>query len=207
MAVGGKRRVLRAIWRDKMHVEPRALDLSPRVIGESFEHIWHPAEVWMGELEILPLGMLRVWQDSPRGHLVFTHEATAYCPGEQPWRKLVLDSVCYLSLTDLRQNMMRAMLAQLNLLDHVLGSYALADGLWLSDGGGVTPLLAEVGERFARAHALGYGLEKLGVTTAHDYFAHTLWLYLADAQRLSALDPVVYKLYHSTLMSDSFWPA
>ena len=48
-------------------------------------------------------------------------------------------------------------------------------------------------------------LEALGVTSPR--CAHTLWLYLTDAQRLNTLDPVVYKLYQGTLLSDAFWSA
>ncbi|NLG51117.1 MAG: hypothetical protein GX552_13500 [Chloroflexi bacterium] len=207
MSIAEKRQVLRAIWRDKMHVEPRALELVPRAVAASLEHIWQPAEMWMQELEVWPLGLLRVWRNSERGHLVFTHQASQYCPGEQPWRKRTLESVCYLSLADVCQNPRQATLAQVNLLDHLLGSDAQAGQPWLSDGAGITPPLAEVGARFVRAHALGYGLEELGVTSPHDYFAHTLWLYLSDAQRLNVLDPLVFKLYQSTLMSDAFWSA
>lgn len=201
-----KRSVLRSIWRDKMHVEPRALQLAPARIARSYEHIWQPAELLMVELKALPLGLLRLWQQSTRGHLIFTHRPSVYQPGPRSWHETTFEGVCDLSLTDLREDKRRALLAVFNLLDHLLGSDASQGGPWLSDGGGVTPALREVGARFTQIYALGYGREELGAETAHDYLAQTLWLYLHDARRLNVLDPLVYKLYHNTLMNERFWP-
>lgn len=205
--VAAKQAVLRALWRDKMHVEPRALELSPRAVRDSFQHVWEPAERLMAQLEPLPLGLLRVWQSTGRGHVVFTHRASCYRPRPQPWRDTALESVCYFSVADLAQGKPGAMLALLNLLDHLLGSGAVEGEPWLSDGAGLTTALREVGVRFAQILTLGYGVEELGATTAHDYFAHTLWLYLRDRRRLNTIDPLVYKLYHRTLMREEFWPA
>jgi len=205
MLIEEKRSALRAIWRDKMHVEPRTLQLVPAHIARSYEHIWQPADVLMAEIEVLPLGLLRVWQGSERGHLVFTHRPSGYQPGQQPWRDTSLESVCYLSLADLREDKGRAIRAVFNLLDHLLGSEALEGGLWLSDGNGLTPALREVGARFAKIYALEYGRAELGAKTAHDYLAQTLWLYLHDAGQLNVLDPLVHKLYRNTLMDEGFW--
>jgi len=206
MAVHEKQRVLRAIWRDKMHVEPRALDLSPPAVQGAFEHIWQPAELLMKDLEHLPTGMLRTWRDCDRGHLVFTYRASRYCPGPQAWHRGTIESVCYLSLADLAQDEKNAMVTLFDLLDHLLGSTAKAGEPWLSDGVGISEALHEVGRRFVRVCTLGYGLSELGVETPHEYFAHTLWLYLHDSRRLNVIDPLVYKLYRQTLMRERFWP-
>jgi len=206
MSATAKQRILRAIWRDKMHVEKRALELSPPQVRDAFEHIWQPAELLMQDLEELAAGMLRTWQESERGHLVFTHRPSRYCPGPQSWRQGTIESVCYLCLADLALEKMRAMLPLFNLLDHLMGSEAKAGEPWLSDGSGISPALGEAGERFARIHTLGYGLTDLGVTTAHDYFAHALWLYLRDPRRLNVIDPLTFKLFRHTLMREGFWP-
>jgi hypothetical protein len=181
------------------------LQLVPAHIARSYEHIWQPAELLMVELEVLSPGLLRLWQGSERGHLVFTHHPSGYQPGQQPWRDTLLESVCYLSLTDLREDKRGAMLALFNLLDHLLGSDALEGKPWLSDGDGITPALRDVGARFAEIYALGYGQAELGAETAHDYLAQTLWLYLHDARQLNVLDPLVHKLYRNTLMHEDFW--
>ncbi len=206
MPISEKQRILRAIWRDKMHVESRALALSPPEVRGAFEHIWEPAELLMKDLERLPTGMLRTWRDSERGHLVFTHRPSLYNPGPQPWRETTIESVCYLSLASLALDKMSAVLRLFNLLDHLLGSGARAGEPWLSDGGGISEALRKVAMRFVRIHALGYGVRDLGVTTAGEYFAHTLWLYLHDSRRLKVIDPLVFKLYRHTLLSESFWP-
>ena len=200
-----RQKVLRAIWRDKTHVEAQALELSPRTVRDRFEHIWAPADIVMAELEAVPLGALRVWRSIARGHLVLTHRESRYQPGPQPWRDAILESVCYLSLTDLHRDRMKAMLAVLNLLDHVLGSKAAEDEPWLSDGGGITAALRQVGRRFLEIQALGYGQGQLGAHTKHDYFAHTFWLCLHDQQRLNVIDPLVHRLYRNTLLRDEFW--
>jgi hypothetical protein len=201
-----KQRVLRAIWRAKMHVEPTALELSPPAIRDSFAHIWEPADLWMHQALVFPLGLLRLWQSIAGGHVVFTHQASRYLPGTQSWQHHTLMSVCFLSVTDLRQDPRNALLAWLALCDHIMGSGAVEDGVWLSSGGGVTPALCAVGARFVHIHALGYGHHELGVRSARDYLSHTLWLYVYAPQRLNTLDPLAYKLYHSTLMNETFWP-
>lgn len=205
MRAKGRRSVLRAIWRDKMHVEARALELSPPEVRDGFEHIWEPADLLMADLEALPEGLLRIWRDGPRGHLVFTHGPSLYRPGPRPWRDTTLESVCYVSMADLCGDKAKAMLAVLTLIDHLLGSWAVGGGPLLSDGGGVSAELAEVGRRFLEIHTLGYGHEELAVSKPGDYFAHTLWLYLQDPRRLNVLDPQVYKLYRNTLMREGFW--
>ena len=189
-----------------MHVEMRALELSPPDVRGRFEHIWEPADILITDLVALPEGLLRIWKDSPRGHLVYTHGPSLYRPGPQLWRDSTLESICYVSLGDLCGGKEKAILAVLNLIDHLLGSWAVEGGPWLSDGDGIRAELAEVGRRFLEIHGLGYGHDDMGVRDANDYFAHTLWLYLQDPRRLNVLDPQACKLYRNTLMREGFWP-
>ncbi len=200
-----KKRVLRAIWRDKMHVEPTALELSPPDVRSRFAHIWEPSRVLSSDLEAFPLGLLRTWQRSTRGHLIFTHRATRYQPTTYLWHGQTIEGVCFLSLSDLGANRKRALLALINLFDHLLGSDAREGQPWLSDGAGINQALREVSRRFAEVYALGYGKRELEGGTAHDYLAQTLWAYLHDPRRLNVLDPLVYRLYQHTLMSEDFW--
>ncbi|MCD6520125.1 MAG: hypothetical protein J7M05_09415 [Anaerolineae bacterium] len=200
-----KERILRRLWQAKMHVEARALELSPRNVRRRFEHIWQPAELLLQELQALPRGWLAFWQQSPRGHLVFTHRSSRYMPGKQPWREGELDSVCYVGLTDLVQAKELAMYALYHLFDHLLGSGAQEGKGWLSQGEGATEALRQVGQRFSEIYELGYGVEELSAQTPQDYFARTLWLYLQEPRRLSVLAPLVYKLYRHTLFQESFW--
>jgi len=197
--------ILRSIWRDKIHVEPRALELTSPAVRQRFEHIWQPAELFLRELQSLPPGLLRIWEQSQRGHIVFTHLDSVYCAGPQPWRENTLESVCYLSVKDWAQDRMPAWLAFFRLLDHLLGSDAQESAPSFSDGGGLTPALREAAGRFVAIHQLGYGHRELGISVAGDYFAHTLWLGLNDPQRLNTLDPLVLQLYRQTLLHPEFW--
>jgi hypothetical protein len=97
------------------------------------------------------------------------------------------------------------MWATLALVDHLLGSQAASAGPWFSEGQGVTPRLQGAAERLAALYALGYGAEELEATTARDYFARTLALYLTLPQRLNVLAPHVYRLYHHDLMREGWW--
>jgi hypothetical protein len=198
-------RVLRAIWRDKMHVEPTALDLSPRSVRERYPHIWAPADTLSRLLTPLPVGLLTLWRDAEAGHVVFTHTPSRYAPGPQPWRDGVLPSVCYLSVGELLDDPRRALETWLRLLDHLLGSGAQAEEGWFSRGVGLTDPLQEAARRYVQIEALGYGHQELGAHEPADYFVRTLSLYLEDSRALSVLDPPLFKLYRSTLMDDGFW--
>jgi hypothetical protein len=200
-----KRKLLRALWRDHMHVEAQALALSPVAVRARTAHAWAPAERVMQELERFPAGLLATWLGLGVGHLVFTHQPSCYQPGSIPWQERTLRAVAYVSLADVDHDPLEALLSVFHLWDHLLGCGARDDGLWLAEGGGLTPALREVGAQFVRANALGYGHGALAVDNARDYFAHTLLLYLRDPRRLNVLDPLVYKLYRATLMSEAFW--
>jgi len=197
--------VLRALWRDKMHVEPAALDLVPASIRATYDHILQPAEILMADLQALPLGLLLFWKDCSPGHLVFTHRPSRYRPGPQPWRDGALDGLCELSIVELRQDRASVFRALFNLLDHLLGSCGASDGAWLSDGAGVTADLRRLGERLARIYALGHWRGEFPALDAHDYLAHAWWLYIDDPRRLNTADPLVHRLLSTTLMDEGFW--
>ena len=201
-----KQRVWRALWRAKMHLEPHVWSLVPPSVQAAYEHPWQPAERLFDLVRPWPLGLLRAWQDSRRGHVIFGRLPSQYRPGPLPWREETLEGVCHISLQELLQEETRVLLALFQMMDHLLGSDGAPDGPWLSDGAGITPALAAVGAQVAQSYALGYWQGALEVRDAHDYFAHTLWLHLHDPRRLNVLDPLLHKLYRRTLMNDTFWP-
>jgi hypothetical protein len=200
-----KETVLQGLWRDKMHVAPRAFELSPPSVQDHFEYALEATDLLLDDLRPFPMGLLSLWQDTHRGHVVITHRPSDYQPGPQPWRDGQLEGVCYLSLGDLCGKKKPAMVAVFHLLDHVWGSWGAGGEPWLSDGGGVTERLKRVGERFVKIHSLGYGHEEFGVSSAHDYFAHGLWMYFQARQRLNVLDPLLEKLYRGTLLRENLW--
>jgi hypothetical protein len=203
--LAAKRRVLEALWRDRMHTEPRALELSAARVHTAYDQIWGPAQRMRTHLAAFPVGLLAEWEASGRGHLVYTHRRSGYLPGLQTWQGQELVGLCDLSVDEIAFAPGAALEAVCALIDHVLGSHADPHGPWLADGGGVTPALQELAERFQRVHALGYGHAELGVASAREYLARTWALYLTDPQRLNVLDPQVHRLYRDTLMSERFW--
>ena len=200
-----KEGLLRALWRDKMHVEPRALAMAPAAIQRSYEHTFHPTELVLEGLRAFPAGLLQLWWACPRGHAVFTHLASRYAPGPQPWREGVLPSVAYVSIVELRRDPRAAWRALLELVDHLLGGACDEARPRFSQGVGITPGLADAARRFVAISSLGYAAGVLGTADAADYWAETLWLYLQEPLRLNVLDPLAYRLYRSALMDDGFW--
>lgn len=210
MSIAEKRQVLRAIWRDKMHVEPRALELAPAAVRRSFEHAFHPTTLVLDGLRDLPTGLLRLWWACPRGHVVFTHLPSRYAPGPQPWRDGTLTAVAYVSIVELRPELSGAdpfspWRALLDLIDHLLGGACDAARPRFSQGAGITPDLADAARRFAEIAALGYAAEELGTEDAGAYLARTLWLALHEPRRPNVLDPLADRLYRRTLLAEAFW--
>lgn len=205
MPTSDKEGILRALWRDKMHVEPRALDLAPAAVRRTYEHAFHPTELVLHGLRDFPQGLLRLWWACPRGHVVFTHLPSRYAPGPQPWRDGTLTAVAYVSIVELRQDTAAAWRPLLELVDHLLGGACDSARPRFSQGAGITPELAEAAQRFAKIAALGYAAEELATADASDYLLRTLWIYLREPRRLNVLDPLAYTLYHRTLLAESFW--
>jgi hypothetical protein len=189
---------------DRIHVAPRALELSP-VAQKRFTHIWAPLHDLVAKLRALPSGLVRFWLDQPGGHVVITHQSSRYEPGEQPLKRQVLRNVAYVEASALAQDSLEALVPIGHLLDHLLGSSGTAEGLWLSEGGGVNPALREVGARIVELFALGYGFDGAACHDVHAYFARSLALYLQDRRALNAADPLVEKLLRTALLSQSFW--
>ena len=203
--VDDRERVLRALWRKKMHVEADALERSSPRFQAAFETIWGPADRLRDGLVELSVGLLGFWLDAPGGHVVFTHRESAYVPGTQEWRGQTLEGVCYLSVADVVPTIEPALPAFVAMLDHLLGSLGRGDGGCFSGGEGASESLAMAAERFVRAYALGYGAAELGSADAVAYLTDALALYLRDRAALNAIDPLVERLLAQTLMNEAFW--
>jgi hypothetical protein len=200
-----KHALLSTLWRDRIHAEPRALELSPASVRHAFENVWQPADTVIQEIEGLPSGLISMWQSTDRGHLVLTHRPSVYKSGPQLWREGTLESVCYLSITDIHGDTRRAMLAVFMLIDHLLGSCCDERGPLFSEGHGVTDSLGQLARQFGRIYRLGHGVEELGAVDAPSYFSSTIWLFMHESRRLNVIDPLIHRLYRTKLFSNSFW--
>ncbi len=190
---------------ERLHVAPRALDLSPPEAQRCFASVWAPLEVLSLRLKGLPTGLVRFWLRQPAGHVVVTHLTSRYEPGEHLLKHDVLCNVAYVGLPDLAQGSPDALVPVGHLLDHLLGNAGAGQGLWLSAGGGTSPALQEVGTRVAELFPLGHGFDAQARADVRAYFARSLALYWHDRRALNAADPLLERLLRTTLCADAFW--
>lgn len=190
---------------ERMHVAPRALELSSPAVQQRFPVVWAPLEELLTRLQKLPAGLVRLWLAQPGGHVVITHLPSRYEPGSQQLKRQVLRNVAYVAVSDLARDSLEALVPVGHLLDHLLGSSGADDGRWLSEGGGIHPALREVGARVAALFPLGYGFDTAARSDARSYLARSLALYLHDRKALNVADPLMEKLLRSTLFSAAFW--
>ncbi len=196
----GRSRLLRALKRERLHVERGALEASPPEVRRSFEHAWAPADLLLRRMGVWPAGLLGFWLQVPAGHVIFCRDASAYLPLGLPWYGEHLHGVARVSLADLLGDGRPALLVLAHLMDHLLGSRGEPEGLWLSDGAGATPRLQEVGRRLQSLVSLGYGPDE-----PHRYFASAFATYWLDRRGLSVADPHVERLLRTTVCSEAFW--
>jgi hypothetical protein len=113
--------------------------------------------------------------------------------------------VAYVSVEDLALGNERPAHVLGHLLDHHLGCGGDVNGLWLSDGGGISARWREAGQRLAALFALGYGVDAVAQSNVREYFAQSLALYGRERQRLNVADPQICKWLRSTLWDETFW--
>lgn len=194
--------LLRALKRERLHVEPRILESSPPHIRRRFAHVWAPADLFLAQLAAWPPGLLAFWLGVQGGHIVFTAGPSTYLPSAVPWHQASLQGVARLSLTDLVEEPRRTLEVAAHLVDHLLGSRCATDAPWLSDGAGATAQLGAVARQTLPLIRLGYGPAE-----PHAYFAWAFAGYWLDRQALNVADPLVERLLHTTLYSETFWRA
>ncbi len=190
---------------DKLHVEPRALELAGGGGSERFGNIWAPARAAMRWISKLPVGLLKYLGSCSRGHIVITHLPSRYLE-QYTFRGRELSGVVLVCVTELGGGApMRPLHVLGHLLDDLLGRGHNVEGPWLSEGGGALPPLKEVAGRIARLFPLGYGVDKIARQSPREYFAQSLALYFSDERRLNTSDPQMHRLFRRTLLAEEFW--
>jgi len=193
---------IRRLIADKMGIE-RGLWHRVRPASHPFDSQWAPVERWAEYLRRLPAGMIAFLAGHRHGRLLVSHR-TAYIPGAIEIAGQTCSHVC---LCDIRQldTPFAGIWVAAQLLDHLLGCDGEPDGPWLSDGGGITPALQEVGRRVQELYALGYGMDEESRQNPRQYLARSLAWYVTDRRALNAADPAVERLLKHTLMDERFW--
>jgi hypothetical protein len=190
---------------ERMHVAPRVLDLAPPEVQRQFVHLWATLDELSVRLKELPTGLVRFWLQQPTGHVVITHLASHYEPGEYRLKHHVLSNVAFVGISDLAQGSLEALVPIGHWLDHLLGNAGAEEGPWLSQGGGASVALQEVGAHVTELFALGHGFDAQACRDARTYFARSLALYWHDRRALNAADPLLERLLRTTLCADAFW--
>ncbi len=192
--------LLRSLKRERMHVEPWALERSPARVRQRFAHVWAPVDLLLDHLAAWPAGLLAFWLKEPAGHVILTAGESGYVPEPVPWQGTRLQAVARISPADLLDDARPALEVVAHLINHLLGSHGASGGAWLSDGAGVTASLSAVGAQIHALAALGYGPRD-----PHAYLAWAFAGYWLDRRALNAADPRVERLLRTTICGEPFW--
>ena len=190
---------------DRVHLTPRALDLSPAHVRRQYGSVWEPLTDYLHRIRACPDGLLRFWQRQLGGHVVITHLASQYNEGEMLLKSGSVRNVAQVCLANLAGDSLEALVPLGRLLDHLLGSGGAPDGKRLSDGEGVCRRLQRLGGRIQRLFPLGHGFDAPACQDAQSYFARSVALYLHDRRALNTADPLMERLLRTTLFGPAFW--
>jgi len=196
---------LRALTRAKLHLVPGALAQVGTAVSERFDNAWAAVEALTRQLRPFPAGLLHFWAAQERGHVLIGARDGGYVMGPQQCGQRTLDGVAHVALADLAAANDRPWVLIGHLLDHLLGCRGALAGVWLSDGGGITPRWREVGRQVRDLFDLGYGQSAAARRDAHVYFAEGLAACCRDRQAFNVADPLLERLLRRTVMSEVFW--
>lgn len=194
---------LRALLRAKVHLQPGVLARLPSSQAARLRSPLDLGRLLLAPLARAPRALLDFWIEHPRGHAVINPLRHEYLAGVQPVGRRSYDGVAWAAAGRLlAEPGLAGPLA--HLLDHLLGSDGAADGPRLSDGAGRNPAWAEVGQRLLRQSSLGYAPGEAAASPG-SYLAWGLRAFLADAAKLSAVDPGLERLLRTTVFDSGFW--
>jgi len=188
----------------KIHLTPRLLERCSRHITQQFDSLWAPVEELARRLHHLPTSLVRFVTHTPRGHIVITPGAPGYEAGVHLLRGRKLEAVAFVSLTDLVEDPLHALHVVGHLLDHLLGCRGAPAGRWLSDGHGLNPSWAEIGQRIPSLYDLGYAVDKIAAAGPRQYFARSVAWYICDRRQLNVADPQIERLLRRTIFDEDF---
>jgi len=184
---------------------PRLLTQAPRWVREVFDHDWAPVEALSAQAHLLPARLWDYLLSCATGFAVISPGESYYLPGPTTIRGQAATNVAFVSVEDLAHGNDRPLHVIGHLIDHHLGCDGNPDGLWLADGGGVTPGWQKAGSRLTSLYPLGYGIDETARSSIRDYFAQSLAIYCRDRQRLNVADPQICRWLRDTLFDERFW--
>ncbi len=197
--------ILRQLQVQKIHIRKHALARVPQRIARHFSHPWEPVSVLIRYFGLFPDPLLGFWLDHPAGHVVITEQEARYEPGEIQEGRHTWAGVAYISLPMLVGEGEHPLIYIAHLFDHLLGCDGVADGRWLSEGGGYLPKWREVGQRLYRQFQLGYAATEAARNNPRRYFAEGIVAYWQDRRGLRVQDPGLETILRTTLLNAQFW--
>lgn len=200
-----KRSTAQSWLMERARLMPDLLEEAPHWVSTIFDHAWAPMTALTNELKHLPAALWPTLMSFPGGYVYITADPSDYVPGPGTVRYQRVQNVARVSVEDLADENERPLHVIGHLIDHHLGCGGQPEGLWLSEGGGITPQWSEVGARLAQLYQLGYAADEVARSGVRDYFAQSLALYCRDRPSLNIADPQIEKWFHNTLWSREFW--
>lgn len=194
----------RMLLQRKIHVAPDAYAAGPGAVKIQFASGWSGAIEAARLLGGLPEDGLFWWAEQPHGHLLLTGEERGYADAAAVDGETV-QGVALLPLESLTGDVRVALTELVRPLDHLLGCRGVAEGVWLSQGGGISPRWQRIGEQIARLFPLGYGGSESSRQDSRAYLAEGLALALADRHRLNREDPKLERVLVGSFLSPGFW--
>jgi hypothetical protein len=189
----------------RARLKPDLLIQSPPWVRGVFDHAWAAMEALARQVPHLPAALWSYLLDCEGGFVLIAPGESRYIAGPARIRQEPVQNVAFVSVEDLAHDNERPLHVIGHLVDHYLGCGGDAEGLWLSEGGGVTSGWKQAGERLRSLFSLGYGIDEDALSSVQDYFAQSLATYCRDRRRLNVADPQIYKWFRSTLWNKSFW--
>lgn len=92
-----------------------------------------------------------------------------------------------------------------HLLDHLLGSDGRPEGVYLSEGGGTTPFLQELGQELYRLYLNRPPDGYRAWIGPRGYLARSVQGYVARPEELRGQDPAMYRFLDEVFLSEAFW--
>jgi hypothetical protein len=169
-----------------------------------FDTPWHGAIYLLSLLARLPDPLLTWWADHPAGHILLTGQEVGYVDGVLTQGERALRGVTQVPLSLLASDPVAGVAQALWPVDHLLGCAGEERGVWLSEGGGITPIWRETGQQINALYALGYGDSTAAQAVPRAYLVEGLAFALADQRKLNIRDPKLERLIGATFLNRGF---
>jgi hypothetical protein len=163
----------------------------------------------------LPAGLLERFVTHPAGYVIVVPQVppglpprtSCYLEGEVPIEGQVFRNVACVLGQDLGWGSGVAQHELTHLLDHLLGSDGQPEGICLSEGGGVTPALRELGRQLQVLYQDRPPGDYRDWIGPRGYLARAAQCYCVRPAALQEEDPAMYHFLDDVLLAEAFWQA